>query len=436
MQVKKLGKELINKELLKRLSVMVAVGSICLAFDVVDLKAAELMDINLGYSVIRKAGDNDGSKIYYGSNGIPTIWRCMPDFTPSKGNALTLFADETIGDMQYDSVHSKNWSGSELCKYLNSVEEFGSSGFLTSQFTEEERKHMLSEYSNKDEGYSSQECKPNQTIVIPSIDEIYAWFTKPTAEQDEKDSGLWWLRSPYGTHAYVGSASGVDESRPCEVMESLEIRPAFKLNLDSIFFVCAGNTSKGDFQMVGASNSLDSLWKLTLKNGDTGFEAILPTTGTAGQEVTIGVSAIGNNTYNGISALLTKEDGSVVAYGEIGGSEVGDKTFTIPTDVVDGTYILHVFAEQQNGEYGTDYVSNEVAGGITIGPKVVDDTANSADTNTDTNTDTETTKKKDNVPKTGEKDSLGWLGLLTMIFGVGVVYLTGQNKKLEHKERQ
>lgn len=147
--------------------------------------------------------------------------------------------------------------------------------------------------------------------------------------------------------------------------ENGSVRPALNLNLSSVLFSSASGTSKSAFGLVG-SNHVGNTWKLTLKDGDTSFAATLPTTGTAGQDITVNTTTAGTGTYSQTSAILEDSNGTVVAYGKIGDAGKGNKTFALPTTLSAGNYTLHVFEEQVNTGNSTDYASQEVAEAIAI----------------------------------------------------------------------
>ena len=195
-------------------------------------------------------------------------------------------------------------------------------------------------------------------------------------------SSWWWLRSP-GCFTYnaaivplVGSVYSIGD----RVSASGSVRPAFNLNPSSVLFTSASGTSKSTFAVVGSDNMSANTWKLTLKDGEIKFAATLPTKGTAGQDITVNITTLGTGTYNQISAILTDDDGTVVAYGKIGEDGISDKTFALPSTLSAGNYTLHVFEEQVNSGNLTDYASKEVTGTIAISaaPNIIASTSHSA----------------------------------------------------------
>ena len=187
-----------------------------------------------------------GQAIYFGKNKgtNPIKWRVME----TEEDKVTLISEYILEYRQYDPALYNNWSGSDICKYLNSQESYTDSGFLTTAFTTAEQGY-IEEYSNVQEhGYFKTDTfTPNQKIVLPSVNEVknggsFGWKqdSDRVAQNAEGYSGnpiinkAWWLRSPRDfafTAAYVYFVGNVNDGM---VKDSFGVRPALKLNLSSV----------------------------------------------------------------------------------------------------------------------------------------------------------------------------------------------------------
>ncbi len=348
---------------------------------------------------IQKGQDDKGSKIYFGSNGIsPTLWRFISNVSSPKSvntnaSATVLANDKLPIDRKYDAQSHHLWGGvsenaiddaSDLCKWLNGyTDEYSASNFLSNEFTATERAAMCKTYSTQTESGSKEgdTFTPDQTVVVPSVAEVETWFSTP--EQRELPSSTsnslsWWLRTPGdddGKAAYVnGLFNFFINKSGAAVSTEYCIRPAFQLDMSSVLFTSVKGEAKADsFAKTGYAPTSEAAnyntWKLTLKDGNSGFRAIRTSDGTLaqGENVTVKVFKLGtpgkNVAYTQISALLLGNNNAVLAYGKIAGTDgaaAGDYTFTIPP--YDGTASkLYVFAEDVNSSATssrTDYASN------------------------------------------------------------------------------
>ena len=137
-------------------------------------------------------------------------------------------------------------------------------------------------------------------------------------------------------------------------------RPAFNLKSDSVLLVSAAVGGKGAADgMFKIPEYSGDEWKLTLLDDTRTFKVTETTAaGKPGGTVTLNFSnpRTGLNEY--ISAIIEGENGAVY-YGRIMKPTAIDRqlSFTLPHDLASGNYKLHVFSEQCNGDYQTDYAS-------------------------------------------------------------------------------
>lgn len=221
----------------------------------------------------------------------------------------------------------------------------------------------------------------------------------------------WWLRSPGEDNKayYVKEDGGFGSG---SVSGELGLRPALNLDPSKILFLsaAAGDKSKSHVD-VGTGFSLPTDydgsmgWKMTLQNDNiampdgikvtqsyTGnrtpddlvvgerlpFEPIIsdvPGMGDSGSnrnvlDLTHGLTATYTDdikiTYNNaptdgtanyVSAILTDLDGNLLNYAKISNQNSEKNLPFDMSNLADGTYKMHIFAEQTNGDYMTDYAS-------------------------------------------------------------------------------
>lgn len=182
-------------------------------------------------------------------------------------------------------------------------------------------------------------------------------------------AGSWWLRSPdadFENNAGYVYMKGEVSSQP--VTENFGVRPACNLNLGAVLFSSAAKGSKssaagGKLTEVAAYSGNE--WKITLKDSKnrSGFTATSnsETSKDVGYtdwkiRVSYDNAKTGSNEY--VSALLCDKQGDVLYYGVIANNSTsGTAEVTIPTGLATENYLLHIFSEQKNGDYKTDYAS-------------------------------------------------------------------------------
>ena len=332
-------------------------------------------NINLNVSdkiagLVTGSGYSGNSTIYYASrkSGEEYTWKIVA--TPT--GKLTLFSTGFIGtnhkyepnttDTPPGNEKHNNWSGSDICAYLNGTDtgvsgiDHKADGILPTYFTDIEKSDAaISNYGNTDTtGQYVSSINIEQKLVLPSVEEVKdggTWGLNGSARSDSDD---WWLRSPGDFDyfaAYVDYIGSVD-SGGSVVRLTNGVRPAFNLNLSSVLFSSASKSSSFD---PTSSGSGISSWKLTLKDesGTFLYERVDNNALEANQEIEIDVKEI-SGPYDNITAMVLSDDNTVLGYGKISDASTGIKTFTIPDTVIGGTKIKF-FAEKWNVSNETDY---------------------------------------------------------------------------------
>lgn len=178
---------------------------------------------------------------------------------------------------------------------------------------------------------------------------------------------IWWLRSPDdGINAYVGDYGG-GHYYVILAPTLWAIRPALKLNLESVIFTsdASGASAKssataGSGNLVGALAPTGAV-KLTVVDDGQTLDVYGLNSGSGTSALTFtydeDTAITGTNQY--VSCVLEDVSGDVKYYGKLenlGTSASG--TVSVPlTGVVNGTYTLKIFAEQANGDRLTDFAS-------------------------------------------------------------------------------
>lgn len=192
-------------------------------------------------------------------------------------------------------------------------------------------------------------------------------------DRDPDFANIWWLRTPEsGTGAnvhIVGAFGDLDPSRVItSVVNALGVRPAINLKSSSIILTSAAvggkPSSAGGFEEVQAYSGTD--WKATLKSSSRSSFKASVANGSASVDhgysdwnidVSYSGAKEGSNEY--VSAILCDDAGSVLYYGTVAqNSEAGTGSLKIPEGLAVGSYKLHVFSEQRNGDRKTDFASS------------------------------------------------------------------------------
>jgi hypothetical protein len=361
-----------------------------------------------------------GSYVYFGTYGkdangnpIPLKYRVLDNETTvfsktdSNGNeakTMLLDCDTVLETRKFDSS-SNVWASSDIRKYLNSYGDYATNGngFLTSSFSTLEQaaiaestvaSHELTTDSKDGVNVAVAEwikkvfanyvaLEKDKVFLLDAEDvsngtygysatDSYATNRKKTTA--DGNAAYWWLRSPdTGADNLAGyvDSYGIIFINYSVDYGSIGVSPALNINLSSVLFSSAAAGGKISTAVSDSSgNNTASLseigsytgieWKLTLKDGNRKFDVSEnDVTGESGDVITLKYNgaSVGSNEY--VSIILEDSDSKFTHYGRVAQptDAVGSLQFTLPSGLTDGKYTLHVFSEQYNGDYNTDYAS-------------------------------------------------------------------------------
>ena len=316
-----------------------------------------------------------------------------------------------------EQVSLSTWEGAMLSKYTLGTSPFSKGentlqGMMKGLYEGDELLGVKSLFTEKEKGAIDATTLSDYAHLFPlSKDEASNLVVESDIlkAKDISNSGAeiaeqWWLRTQDGYNVYYvaqdGSIGSNFSSYDCGV------RPAFNLKLDSVLFSSAakdGKNSSGSLSTIGSYNGNE--WKLTLKDTSRTF-AVIETEVTGKSEGTITLNytgaTFGTNEY--VSIILEDSNNNLTHYGRVAqpADTIGSFEFKLPSGLSDGTYTLHVFSEQYNGDYKTDYASafDNVTLTVKNPTQTTDTTDNSNSNDTSTSTETTTTETVEAAPIT------------------------------------
>ena len=341
--------------------------------------------IQLGTSGISGYDSTNSSYdyIHFGTWNNSTVkWRVLDTKTnmanAQKGDGFFLLSDALLGTGEYGGVefdyttpYTNEWKGSRAQDWCND--------FYTRNFSTTEQKAVLAT-SKSDALYgmyydTSDNILDGDKVFFLSAEEAenaaYGFTDDNARIANYGDSAVgWWLRSPRRMNP--DSAGTVNENGAVIgewVNQTNAARPAFNLKPDSVLLVTAAVGGKGTADgMLKIPEYSGDEWKLTLLDDTRTFKVTETTAaGKPGGTVTLNFSnpRTGQNEY--ISAIIEGKNGAT-HYGRIMKPTAADRqlSFTLPHDLASGNYKLHVFSEQYNGDYQTDYASRFQTVALTV----------------------------------------------------------------------
>lgn len=183
--------------------------------------------------------------IYFGKteSGAPALYRVVA----KTGDIVTLFYDGAniaTAKMAYNNsgnpVTHQNWSGSDICGWLNGTAFLSNTSIFTSSETA-----LIQTYGTTETTNVHANIDISQKIVLPSVEEVKVGGTWGMNDAARTATDTWWLRSP-GTATYrAANVSGVNvQTDVYGVSWENGIRPVFKLNLTSMLFGSAATGGK------------------------------------------------------------------------------------------------------------------------------------------------------------------------------------------------
>ena len=305
--------------------------------------------------------------VYFGQNheNNPAAWRVIgydgSGVTSSQGD-ITLLAAGNMGVVKFADGGAKNkYAPSNLKTAIDAL-----AAKLTTKENAVVKKRTLTSGSYDGE---NTDC-----VAGAQVDNAVFWplsIAEASAvnndlriadkEHTKWASSYWWLRSP-GTSAYVVAVVKGNGSVSCaghSVGTEIGVRPAFKLNLNSVLFASAAVGGKPDGGLTPIPEYSGNEWKLTLLDSRRNF-AVTEKTVSAAPDDTVTLNykgaTTGKNEY--ISVILADNNGAQY-YGRVAQptAESGTVEIKIPSDIAPGDYTMKVFSEQYNGDCKTDLAS-------------------------------------------------------------------------------
>ena len=321
--------------------------------------------------------------IHFGTWNNSTVkWRVLDTKTnmanAQRGDGFFLLSEVLLGTGEYGGVefdyttpYFNDWKGSRGQDWCND--------FYSRSLSITEQKAVLAT-SKSDALYgmyydASDNILDGDKVFFLSAEEAenaaYGFTDDNARIANYGDSAyVWWLRSPRRMNP--DSAGTVNEKGAVIgewVGQTNAARPAFNLKPDSVLLVSAAVGGKGTADgMFKIPEYSGDEWKLTLLDDTRTFRVTETTAaGKPGGTVTLNFSGprTGQNEY--ISAIIEGKNGAT-HYGRIMKPTAADRqlSFTLPHDLASGNYKLHVFSEQYNGDYQTDYASRFQTVALTV----------------------------------------------------------------------
>jgi uncharacterized repeat protein (TIGR02543 family) len=308
--------------------------------------------------------------VYFGQNheNNPAAWRVIgydgSGVTSSQGD-ITLLAAGAMGVIPFvDTILNNEYAPSNLKTAIDALAEK-----LTTEENAAVKKRALTSGSYDGE---NTDC-----VAGGQVDNAVFWPLS-TAEAFAVNNDLralepahpnwvttaWWLRSP-GSNKYhlavVTSDGSVQYSGHTILIfnNHRTVRPAFKLNMNSVLFASAAVGGKPDGGLTPIPEYSGNEWKLTLLDSRRNF-AVTEKTVSAAPDDTVTLNykgaTTGKNEY--ISVILADNNGAQY-YGRVAQptAESGTVEIKIPSDIAPGDYTMKVFNEQYNGDCKTDLAS-------------------------------------------------------------------------------
>ena len=310
------------------------------------------------------------STVYFGQNheNNPAAWRVIgydgSGVTSSQGD-ITLLAAGAMGVIPFvDTILNNEYAPSNLKTAIDAL-----AAKLTTEENAAVKKRALTSGSYDGE---NTDC-----VAGGQVDNAVFWPLS-TAEAFAVNNDLralepahpnwvttaWWLRSP-GSNKYhlavVTSDGSVQYSGHTILIfnNHRTVRPAFKLNMNSVLFASAAVGGKPDGGLTPIPEYSGNEWKLTLLDSRRNF-AVTEKTVSAAPDDTVTLNykgaTTGKNEY--ISVILADNNGAQY-YGRVAQptAESGTVEIKIPSDIAPGDYTMKVFSEQYNGDCKTDLAS-------------------------------------------------------------------------------
>ncbi len=322
----------------------------------------------------------NAATVYFGkdNNDNSAAWRvigCNGSGVASTSGNMTLLAKGTMGITKFSQTEKTNvYATSDLKNVIDN---------LAAKLTEEERSLVIPRTLTSG-NYDTSNPSETDCVAGDTVNDAVFWplSTKESSVVNQelryvdKDnvswaSSYWWLRSPGDSStkaAFVTGNSSIDVKggrvfTDSEYVFNYGVRPAFNLKLDDILFVSAATDGKTDSavddSLTAVADDTANTWKLTRLDESRTF-AVEETSVTKAQGETVELNYSGAKTgvNEYVSVMLADSSGSILYYGRIANNSTsGTASFTVPSDLAAGSYILYAFSEQYNDGQSFDYAS-------------------------------------------------------------------------------
>ena len=300
--------------------------------------------IKLGAGALNKTVNTEiAPTVYFGQNhdNNPAAWRVIGydgnGVTSAQGD-ITLLAAYNMGWSKFGS--SAAYADSDLKTAIDALAEK-----LTSKETDAVQKQTLASGSyNRENTDCVSGTQVNNAVFWPlSTAEASAVNNDLRIADREHQywaSSYWWLRSPGAKNRDVASVDGfanIDHDG-IDISNIWGVRPAFKLNLNSVLFASAAVGGKPDGGLTPIPEYSGSEWKLTLLDSSRNFAVTEKAVSAAPDDtVTLNYSGAttGKNEY--ISVIIADNNGAQY-YGRVAQptAESGTVEIKIPSDIAPG----------------------------------------------------------------------------------------------------
>ena len=327
--------------------------------------------IKLGAGALNKTVNTEiAPTVYFGQNhdNNPAAWRVIGydgnGVTSSQGD-ITLLAAGAMGVIPFaDTILNNEYAPSNLKTAIDALAEK-----LTTEENAAVKKRALTSGSYDGE---NTDCvaggQVDNAVFWPlSAKEAIVVNNDLRALEPAHPNWVttgWWLRSP-GSNKYnvavVRSDGSVEYSGYSMLIfnNHRTVRPAFKLNLNSVLFASAAVGGKPDGGLTEVPEYSGNEWKLTLLDSRRNFAVTEKAVSAAPDDtVTLNYSGATTGANEYISVIIADNNGAQY-YGRVAQptAKSGTVEIKIPSDIAPGDYTMKVFNEQYNGDCKTDLAS-------------------------------------------------------------------------------
>ena len=326
--------------------------------------------IQLGADTLNKTVNTEiAPTVYFGQDheNNPAAWRVIGydgnGVTSAQGDMTLLAASNMSSGLQFaDFGASNEYAPSNLKTAIDALAE----KLTTEENTAVKKRTLTSGNYNEENTDCVAGAQVDNTVFWPlsSKEAIAVNHDLRIADPEHPSwaSSCWWLRSPgYSNHdAATVRGDGSVVYYGNAINNWWCVRPAFKLNLNSVLFASAAVGGKPDGGLTEVSKYSGNEWKLTLLDSSRNFAVTeKAVSGDPGDTVTLHYTGATGGLNEYTSAIIADSSGARY-YGRVAQptAESGTVEIKIPSGLAPGSYTLKVSSEQYNGDYNTDYASN------------------------------------------------------------------------------